>query len=98
MSCGAVRRLRSDPMLLWLCCRPAAAAPIQATVEPTVHEASFWGLGNNNEMHLCNIYRRKTTVEVQGALLIHTNAREPENNELAGRVMTHYFICYSEPL
>ena len=29
MSCGAGRRCSSDPMLLWLWCRPAAAAPIQ---------------------------------------------------------------------
>ena len=29
MSCGVGYRDGSDPMLLWLCCRPAAAAPIQ---------------------------------------------------------------------
>ena len=29
MSCGVGHRFGSDPMLLWLCCRTAAAAPIQ---------------------------------------------------------------------
>ena len=29
MSCGIGRRYGSDPVLLWLWCRPAAAAPIQ---------------------------------------------------------------------
>ena len=29
MSCGVVRRCRSDLALLWLWCRPGAAAPIQ---------------------------------------------------------------------
>ena len=29
MSCGVGRRRGSDPMLPWLWCRPAAAAPIQ---------------------------------------------------------------------
>ena len=29
MSCGVVRRPRSDPPLLWLWCRPAATAPIR---------------------------------------------------------------------
>ena len=29
MSCGVGCRRGSDPELLWLCCRPAAAAPIQ---------------------------------------------------------------------
>ena len=28
MSCGIGRRLNLDPVLLWLWCRPAAAAPI----------------------------------------------------------------------
>ena len=28
MSCGVDHRCTSDPTLLWLCCRPAAAAPI----------------------------------------------------------------------
>ena len=28
LSCGVGRRRRSDPMLLWLWCRPAAVAPI----------------------------------------------------------------------
>ena len=30
MSCGAGLRHISDPVLLWLWCRPAAAAPIQS--------------------------------------------------------------------
>ena len=29
VSCGVGRRQGSDPMLLWLWCKPAAAAPIQ---------------------------------------------------------------------
>ena len=29
MSCGVVHRCSSDPSLLWLWCRPAAAAPIR---------------------------------------------------------------------
>ena len=29
MSCGVGCRLISDPALLWLCCRPAATAPIR---------------------------------------------------------------------
>ena len=29
MSCGVGLRCRSDPPLLWLCCRPAAVVPIQ---------------------------------------------------------------------
>ena len=29
VSCGVVHRCSSDPALLWLWCRPAAAAPIQ---------------------------------------------------------------------
>ena len=29
MSCGVGRRRGSDPVLLWLCCRLAAVAPIQ---------------------------------------------------------------------
>ena len=29
MSCGVGHRLNSDPALLWLWCRPAAAAPIR---------------------------------------------------------------------
>ena len=29
MSCGVGRRQASDPMLLWLRCRPAAVAPIR---------------------------------------------------------------------
>ena len=29
MSCGVGRRCGSDPALLWLWCRPAAAAPIR---------------------------------------------------------------------
>ena len=29
MSCGVGRRHGLDPLLLWLCCRPAAVAPIQ---------------------------------------------------------------------
>ena len=29
MSCGVGRKYGSDPMLLWLRCRPAAVAPIQ---------------------------------------------------------------------
>ena len=32
MSCGVGCRQRSDPVLLWLWCRPAAAAPIQPLV------------------------------------------------------------------
>ena len=28
MSCGVGRRCGSDLVLLWLCCRPAASAPI----------------------------------------------------------------------
>ena len=28
MSCGVGRRCDLDPVLLWLCCKPAAAAPI----------------------------------------------------------------------
>ena len=28
MSCGVVRRRGSDPVLLWLWCRPAATVPI----------------------------------------------------------------------
>ena len=30
MSCGLDHRQGSDPALLWLCCRPAAASPIQS--------------------------------------------------------------------
>ena len=29
MSCGVGRRRRSDPLLLWLWCRPVATAPIR---------------------------------------------------------------------
>ena len=29
MSCGVARRCGSDPMLLWLWCRPAAVAPFR---------------------------------------------------------------------
>ena len=29
MSCGVGRRHGLDPLLLWLCCRPAAVAPIR---------------------------------------------------------------------
>ena len=29
MSCGVGRRCGSDPVLLWLLCRPAATGPIQ---------------------------------------------------------------------
>ena len=29
MSCGVGRRRGSDPVLLWLWCRPAAVAPIE---------------------------------------------------------------------
>ena len=32
VSCGVGRRCGSDPVLLWLWCRPAAAAPIRPLV------------------------------------------------------------------
>ena len=42
MSCGAGRRLGSDPALLWLSCRPAATVPIQPLVweHPICHRCS----------------------------------------------------------
>ena len=37
MSCGVGHRCGSDPMLLWLWCRPAAVAPIQPLAWELLH-------------------------------------------------------------
>ena len=37
MSCGVGHRLDSDPVLLWLRCRPAAVAPIQPLAQELPH-------------------------------------------------------------
>ena len=55
MSCGVGRRLGSDPLLLWLWCRLAAAAPVgplawekpyatDAALNKQTNKNSLWGL------------------------------------------------------
>ena len=56
MSCGVDRRRSSDPVLLWLWCKPAAVAPIQ----PLAWEPPYaTGVALKNQKNKTHITKEK---------------------------------------